>query len=89
VNFGRLADFFVWGCVLRYYDAGTNGKQVGNALTNSAFGITNGLFTVILDFGNQFGGSARWLEIGVRTNGNGAFNTRRLLAKTALPRATA
>jgi hypothetical protein len=30
---------------------------------------------VTLDFGNQFPGANRWLEIDVRTNGNGTFNT--------------
>ncbi len=37
--------------------------------------VTNGLFTVLLDFGNQFPGTNRWLEIDVRTNGTGAFTT--------------
>jgi len=56
------------------YTAATNGNQAGSALTNSATAINNGLFSVALDFGNQFDGTARWLEIGVRTNGNGTFN---------------
>jgi hypothetical protein len=30
---------------------------------------------VTLDFGNQFFGANRWLEIGVRTNDGGAFST--------------
>jgi len=57
------------------YDAPTNGTALGGPLTNSATGISNGLFTVALDFGNQFPGPARWLEIAVRTNGVGGFFT--------------
>ncbi len=55
------------------YDAASGGTQQGNPLTNSATGVSNGLFTVTLDFGNQFPGADRWLELGVRTNGSGAF----------------
>src|SRR5208282_1527627 len=56
------------------YDAVTNGNLIAGPLTNSATGVTNGLFTVALDFGSGvFTGPARWLELDVRTNGNGAF----------------
>jgi len=52
------------------YDAADGGAAVAGSITNSAVFITNGLFTVALDFGpGVFTGSARWLEIGVRTNG--------------------
>src|SRR5215472_15879827 len=56
---------------------GTNsgGSPIAGPRTNSPTGVTNGLFTVMLDFGNQFPGAARWLGIGVRTNGGGAFAT--------------
>ena len=57
------------------YDAATVGAQQGNLLTNSATGVSNGLFTVTLDFGSQFPGADRWLEIAVRTNGPGSFFT--------------
>ena len=56
-------------------DAGTGGSQVGGTVTNSATVVSNGLFTVTLDFGANFPGADRWLEIGVRTNGGGAFTT--------------
>lgn len=56
---------------------GTNsgGSVIAGPLTNAASGITNGLFTVTLDFGDQFPGADRWLQIGVRTNGGGGFAT--------------
>ena len=53
------------------HDAAISGNQVGSALTNSPVNVTNGLFTTALDFGSSaFDGSARWLQIGVRTNGD-------------------
>ena len=57
------------------WDALVGGTQQGNGLTNSATAVSNGLFTVTLDFGNQFPGANRWLEISVRTNGGGALTT--------------
>ena len=68
------------------YDAG--GHALGGFNTN-ALPVTNGLFTVTLDFGAVFDGTPRWLEISERTNGPGAFATlapRQLLA--AAPYAT-
>jgi len=53
----------------------SGGNQVGVSQTNIATGVSNGVFTVALDFGAVFDGNARWLEIGVRTNGLGAFTT--------------
>ncbi|MFO1487400.1 MAG: hypothetical protein U1F65_02880 [Verrucomicrobiota bacterium] len=55
------------------FDAASNGTQQGNPLTNSATAISNGLFSVSLDFGNQFAGANRWVEIAVRTNGAASF----------------
>ena len=58
------------------YDAASNGNIIGGPLTNSATAVSNGLFSVQLDFGtNTFNGSARWLEIGVQTNGAGGVFT--------------
>ena len=53
----------------------SGGSAVAGPGTNSATGVTNGLFIVTLDFGNVFNGTDYWLEIGVRTNGNGTFMT--------------
>ena len=55
------------------FSVSSGAGQVGNAVTNSAIAVSNGLFTVTLDFGNQFPGADRWLEIGLRTNGGGVF----------------
>ena len=57
------------------FDAGTNGTPQGPVLTNAATVVRNGLFTVTLDFGNQFPGADRWLEIAVSTNGADSFAT--------------
>jgi hypothetical protein len=58
------------------YDSTNNpGVVVAGPLTNSATAVTNGLFTVTLDFSNVFPGTDRFLEIGVRTNGGSVFLT--------------
>src|ERR1017187_3443228 len=58
------------------YDALASGSQIGGTLTRPATAVNNGLFTVTLDFGaGVFNGPPRWLEIGVRINGGGAFTT--------------
>ena len=53
------------------YDLDNGNNPVGEPLTNSLVAVSNGLLTVTLDFGpGIFTGPARWLEIGVRTNGS-------------------
>jgi len=55
------------------YDAETNGVPV-SVVTNAATEVSDGLFTVSLDFGaSVFDGGERWLEIGAVTNGGGIF----------------
>ncbi|MDR3458867.1 MAG: hypothetical protein P4N60_15565 [Verrucomicrobiae bacterium] len=52
------------------------GNLVARPVTNSAVAVSNGLFTVTLDFGaGVFTGNPRWLEIAVRTNGGSTFTT--------------
>ena len=47
---------------------------LGTMLTN-AIPVTNGLFATTIDFGaGLFNGTNRWLEVDVRTNGNGIYN---------------
>jgi hypothetical protein len=53
------------------YDSTNNlGVLIAGPITSPATGVTNGLFTVTLDFGTGvFTGPNRWLDLGVRTNG--------------------
>jgi hypothetical protein len=51
----------------------TFGNQIGTTLTRSAVAVTNGIFGVQLDFGDQFPGAARYLEIRVRQTGGASF----------------
>jgi hypothetical protein len=56
------------------WDTSTAGTLIGTTQTVSSVSVSNGLFTVELDFGaSAFNGDARWLELGLRTNGSGAF----------------
>ena len=76
---GRLADGGVpaqglYDLRFVVFDAAQDGSGISGVLTNAATPVANGLFTVTLDFGSGvFTGDARWLEIGVRTNGGAAF----------------
>ena len=58
---------------LTLYDAVTAGNVLGVPLTTNAVAVTNGFFTLTLDFGSVFDGNARWLNIAVKTNGGGVF----------------
>ncbi len=59
----------------RVFDAASGGKQVGNTVTKDDVPVTNGHFTVVLDFGpHVFNGEARWLELAVRPgNSTGVY----------------
>jgi hypothetical protein len=51
--------------------AKTESGEPGPGVSIDGVGVTNGLFTVLLDFGSAvFDGSELWMEIGVRTNGS-------------------
>ena len=52
------------------YDSLTNGNPAGTVLTNSGVLVESGFFATTLDFGNIFNGTAYWLQIGVRPQGN-------------------
>ena len=50
----------------RLYNALSSGTQVGSTVTKEDVTVAIGLFTVQLDFGNVFDGTALYLEIAVR-----------------------
>lgn len=52
------------------------GTALVGPVTNNGVAVTNGLFTVTIDFGaGPWDGDTNWLEIGVETNGGGSFTT--------------
>ena len=56
------------------FDSGAGGILVAGPLVKPATEVSNGVFTLTLDFGaGVFTGPARWLEIGVRTNGGSTY----------------
>jgi hypothetical protein len=55
------------------FDAAVGGSQVGTTLNINGVNIANGVFSVPLDFGNQFSGGERFLEVRVRVTGGGSF----------------
>lgn len=58
------------------YSIGSGGTAAAGPVTNSATSVSNGFFTTTIDFGaDVFTGTNYWLEIGVQTNGAGAFTT--------------
>lgn len=67
---GAPANGTNYGMVFYLYDAPTNGNLLGNEGIVSV-SVSNGLFTVPLDFGGVFDGNPRWLEISVQKNGGG------------------
>ena len=77
---GRLADggglaTGSYDFVFSLTDSSNAGNYLGANNTNCAVGVTNGLFMVLLDFGAEFDGGGRWLEVSVRTNGASDFTT--------------
>src|SRR5512135_516165 len=58
------------------FGAAAGGTQIGTTQTVSAVLVSNGVFTVQLDFGvSAFPGANRYLEIGVRPAGTGSYTT--------------
>ncbi|MGH7244156.1 MAG: hypothetical protein ACREJD_12140 [Phycisphaerales bacterium] len=61
---------------VRLFDASVGGAQVGSTITLNDQSVVNGVFSASLDFGAQFSGNARWLELRVRPGASvGAYTT--------------
>lgn len=73
---GRLVDGAAlangnYELTFRVFNAVTAGTQAGAEVLLPSVGVTNGLFTVSLDFGNGvFTGANRWLEMAARVSGS-------------------
>ncbi len=59
------------------FNTNTGGILVSGPVTNSAVSVSNGLFTVAVDFGSKpfTLGQRLWLEIGAQTNGAASYST--------------
>jgi len=72
---GRLTDGGapangVYDLTFTLFPTNIGGVAVAGPITNAPTAVSNGLFTVLLDFGaSAFPGDARWLEVAVRSNG--------------------
>lgn len=57
------------------FPTATGGTRIGPILSFPATSITNGLFTLSIDFGQgAFDGQDRWIELSVRTNGAASYS---------------
>jgi hypothetical protein len=79
---GRLSDGTnaangIYDLRFSIWNLAAGGRVVAGPLTNTATAVSNGLFTVTLDFGpGVFGGDDCWLGMGVRVNnGESSFTT--------------
>ncbi|MGB2895910.1 MAG: hypothetical protein WBB65_07095 [Anaerolineales bacterium] len=57
----------------KLYDDASAGTQVGSTVTKNAVTVSDGYFTVELDFGDWFDGTALWLAIEVQGPGDPGF----------------
>jgi hypothetical protein len=58
------------------FNTNASGVAIAGPVTTNGVIVSNGLFTVQIDFGSDaFTGATNWLQIGVETNGFGSFTT--------------
>src|SRR4030095_7352316 len=72
---GRLADNDhlangLYDVAFQVWDSSEAGATISDVIIKNSVGVTNGFFTVTLDFGtNTFTGPDRWIEMSVRQSG--------------------
>lgn len=77
---GRLADRGrsvngTFDVAFSLFPTTTGGTRIGPILSFPATSITNGLFTLSIDFGQgAFNGQDRWIELSARTNGASSYS---------------
>ena len=59
--------------IFALYNASTSGSEIGSPFVTNGLIVSNGQFIAVLDFGNQFNGTAFWLSISVRSNNTGSY----------------
>jgi len=59
----------------KLFDASSDGGQVGDTIKKIAVSVVDGFFTVTLNFGDVFNGTALYLDIGVRSAGSSTYTT--------------
>jgi hypothetical protein len=62
-----------YNLAFKLFNDASAGTQVGSTVTKSAVTVSDGYFTVELDFGDWFDGTALWLEIEVEGPGDSVF----------------
>jgi len=55
---------------LELFDTPSDGKRIAETVELAGVNVQDGYFTVRLDFGDVFGGQARWLQTNVRASGS-------------------
>jgi Phage Tail Collar Domain len=74
LNTGTNAANGSYDMTFAVWDANIAGNQIAGPITNSAVAVSNGLFTVTLDFGaGVFTGTNYWVQMAVSLAGTGTF----------------
>jgi hypothetical protein len=83
----RNGALFTGTCDMQFklWDDPAAGTQQGSTLSVNAVNVDTGIFTVELDFGNQFKGAARWLETSAKCADDADFTTMPRVALNPTP----